>query len=566
MPATRRIAGVLVCLLVLADHPSIGAQQQSPTQPPTFRSRVTLVPVDVRVIDRRGRPVTGLRQQDFVITEDDVPQPIVHFSFTALRPMAAPPGPPELRRPAGEPLEPQTARTFLFVLGRGRQVGPGKDVRAAVDFIRTRLLPQDQVAILAYNRTTPFTTDHESAARTLESYFERHELIEARLAQYFSGLAMAFADPEIPPRIQRLVDDIFEQPGTLEARHVPPGDITDRVSLDEEIARSAGPALADVEWIEAGLHRNSPTIRDLESLYAGITSMRYLEGEKHLVFLTPQGLALGNLDNASALGRLASDARVAIDVVHTYGMIGAPPATPWVSFSVPTAGMVFAQRFKIENSRHISELTGGETAAFKYGADTFERLDRTTRAQYLLGYAPVNTDREGDYRRIRVTVNRRDVKVIYRRGYFAREHWAPGDRKTFLTFSRIASAAKYYQPIEDITITLDRARLGQDAAGPAVAAIVRVAPAAIEFSRRGDLYTATLDALFACLDGHDRRVGDVTRTLDFTLTEESYQKYLRDGLTFDVNVPVAGEAERLKVVVYDYRTDAVGSRDIEVKR
>ncbi|MEX2662867.1 MAG: hypothetical protein WD227_13130 [Vicinamibacterales bacterium] len=45
-----------------------------------FRGRVALVPVDVRVLDRQGRPVADLRQADFTILEDGVPQTIGHFA------------------------------------------------------------------------------------------------------------------------------------------------------------------------------------------------------------------------------------------------------------------------------------------------------------------------------------------------------------------------------------------------------------------------------------------------------------------------------------------------------
>jgi VWFA-related protein len=561
MPAVRSIGVLLIALSTVASVAS--AQQQ---QPPTFRSRVTLVPIDVRVVDRAGRPVNDLRQEDFTVSENGVPQQIVHFSFTSLRPLPAPGGPPGLRRALDSPLSPPTARTFLFVLGRGRQVGPGKDVRAAMDFIRTRLLPQDQVAILAYNRTTPFTTNHEAAARTLESYWDRHELIEARLAHHFHGLALALADPDIPPRIQRLVDEIFEQPGTLRARHVPPGDISDRVSLDEEIAWSDEPAVADAEWIEDTLQRNSPTVRDLENLYAAITSMRYLEGEKHLVFLTPQGLQLWNLDNVAALGRLASDARVAVDVVHTYGMVGAPPSNARQSFNLPTADMVFAQRFRVENSRHISELTGGETAAFKYGKDTFARLDETTRSQYLLAYSPNDSDWDGTYRNVRVTVNRPGVRVLYRHGYYGREQWIPPDRRTFLTYSRIAAAAKYTQPIEDISLTIEDPSLIEADGRQFVTATGRIAAGDLAFSTSGALHVASLDAVFACVDGKDRSVGDVTQTLEFKLTDENYQRYVRDGVPFAIRVPITGEPVRLKAIVYDYDADAIGSRTVRVKK
>jgi VWFA-related protein len=564
MFAIRLSIGVsLMALAAFQTFPS--AQEQQPP-PPTFRSRITLVPIDVRVLDRHGRPVADLQQEDFTIEEDGVPQKIVHFSFSRLEPAAPSDRPPELRKVIDGPLAPPTRRTFLFVLGRGRQVGPGRNVRAAIAFVRERLLPQDQVAILAYNRTTPFTTDHEAAARTLEGYWRRHELIEAKLDHHFSGLAAMFADPVIPPKVQQLVDDIFREPGTLHARHVIPGDIPDLATYEEEFVRALNTASGDAAWVEAGLTRNSPTVRDVENLYAGITYMRYLEGEKHLVFLTPQGLALGRLENATALARLASDARVALNVIHTYGMIGAPPATTRASFSVPTAGMVFSQRFKVENSRHLSDQTGGETAAFKYGSPTFERLDRTTRAQYLLGYAPANTLWDGKYRRVTVKVNRPDLTVLYRHGYYGEEQVTPLDRRRFMTYSRITAAANYHQPISDLTLTLHDAVLTGAAGSHRATATARLEPGIMQFTHRGGRYIASLRALFTCGDNRDRVVGEVWRTVEFDLSEESYRRALAEGLWFNVQVPVSAEPKYLKVVVYDYASDAIGAEAVLLKK
>ena len=552
----------MVLLSLLAAYPFAQAPQEGQ---PTFRSRVTLVPIDVRVLDGRGRPVTDLRRDDFTVTEDDEPQQILHFSFNQLTPTAPPDGPPELRRAMDAPLSAPTRRTFLFVLGRGRQVGPGRNVRAGIDFIRERLLPQDQVAILAWNRTTPFTTEHEAAARTLQSYWERHELIEAKLEHHFHGLAMAFADPGIPPKIQRLVDEVFEQPGVLRARHVPPGDITDRSTYDEEIARNAGPALADADSILSALQRNSPTMRDVENLFAGITYMRYLEGEKHLVFLTPRGLQLPRKENSETMARLASDARVALDIVHTYGMIGAPPPTAGQSFNLPTPGMVFNQRWMVENSRHMSELTGGETAAFKYGEQTFARLDESTRAQYLLGYAPTNGQWDGRYRKVRVTVTRPGVRVLSRQGYYGRQIDTPIDRRQFMTFTRITSALGYHLPIRDIRLTLETPSLIENPGGTIVMAAARIEPAAITFTRDGELYTAAVEAFFGAADRRDRMVGEAWTRLEFRLKPGEHEHFLREGLGFTVRVPVREDPATLKVVLYDYAMDVIGSATAPVE-
>ena len=307
-------------------------------------------------------------------------------------------------------------------------------------------------------------------------------------------------------------------------------------------------------------------MRDVENLYAGISYMQYLEGEKHLVFLTPQGLELGSLDRATTIGRLASDARVALDVVHTYGMIGAPPPSSRHSFALPSAGMIFNQRFKIENSRHLSALTGGETAAFKYGSATFARLDGTTRAQYLLGYAPTNAARDGTFRRVNVTVNRPGVKVIYRQGYYAREQQGPIDRRAFMTLTRITAAIEYHLPIRDINVTLDEPVLIGSPGNYVVTARGHIGSGVIQFARKGDLHVASLEGVFTCGDEKARLVGDVRQTLDFELTEANYQRFLREGLSFTVRVPVSAEPAALKVIVYDYPADAIGSEIVRLKR
>ena len=62
---------ITMCLLVGA--------QQLPTKP-TFQSSATLVEVDVVVRDGSGRPVRGLRKEDFAVAEDGTPVEIATFS------------------------------------------------------------------------------------------------------------------------------------------------------------------------------------------------------------------------------------------------------------------------------------------------------------------------------------------------------------------------------------------------------------------------------------------------------------------------------------------------------
>ena len=70
-----RLIAISLALVIWA--PAHGQEQ---TQPPAFRTGVELMNLSVTVTDKRGRNVTDLTQDDFVVLEDKQPQPIVSFS------------------------------------------------------------------------------------------------------------------------------------------------------------------------------------------------------------------------------------------------------------------------------------------------------------------------------------------------------------------------------------------------------------------------------------------------------------------------------------------------------
>ena len=72
--------------------------------------------------------------------------------------------------------------------------------------------------------------------------------------------------------------------------------------------------------------------------------------------------------------------------------------------------------------KKLSEETGGRVIEVNRARDTggaFQAIADELRTQYLLGYSPTNTQRDGSFRKIRVRVRNRDYKVQARRGYYA---------------------------------------------------------------------------------------------------------------------------------------------------
>ena len=113
------------------------------------------------------------------------------------------------------------------MLGRGRHQPVVGGVDALSAFVRERLLPQDRIALMAWNRATDFTTDHALIARTVARYDERAEAIETDLKQWFSGLRAIYGSKTIPPHIQRRIDAVFAEAGSLRPRELVPGQIPD---------------------------------------------------------------------------------------------------------------------------------------------------------------------------------------------------------------------------------------------------------------------------------------------------------------------------------------------------
>ncbi len=85
-------------------------------------------------------------------------------------------------------------------------------------------------------------------------------------------------------------------------------------------------------------------------------------------------------------------------------------------------------RFRFEGVREdvlrrMAEETGGRFY-FPHGADDlledFKQIESELRSQYLVAYAPSNTNRDGSFRRLEVRLaDRKDVRLVHRRGYYA---------------------------------------------------------------------------------------------------------------------------------------------------
>src|SRR5689334_28076 len=106
----RRITLSVLTLAAGAFAQQVGQNAATPsTGNPTFQSSTQLVVETVTVTDKDGKPITGLTQKDFTVTEDNAPQTIKFFEFQQL------PDPP---KNDAEPAQPPPRVTPLAKLPR----------------------------------------------------------------------------------------------------------------------------------------------------------------------------------------------------------------------------------------------------------------------------------------------------------------------------------------------------------------------------------------------------------------------------------------------------------------
>jgi VWFA-related protein len=610
LPALSAVAACLTVAIALGTAWP-GAQERVPG---AIQVRITLVPIDVVVTDKDDRPVTDLKASDFTILEDGVRQQIAHFSLqtlAAMRPDASTPAKALLRKIPAAELTPQTRRTFLIVLGRGRLQQPSKGIDGLLQFVRNDLLPQDLVAVMAYDRATDFTVDHEKVAQALDRFKKYHEGIEAKMALRFSGLAAIYGSKEIPKGIQTDIAKVFDVPGAIAARQVPPGRVTDDQQMRNDarevvdtmqravIAGAAGVAPGPLDALRADsltdlafddyVSSASQTMQDVQNLYTAVEYLRYMEGEKHLLFFTENGLFLPRLEHDESLAAMANDARVTIDTFQTGG-VSNPMFADTAGFSAATAGSgaagggrggaggargavgggsrggSFSQAFALASLRNISRLTGGRSSIHASVPDALSRLNELTRVEYLLGYYPKNGDWNGKYRKVIVRVNRPDLKLSYRRGYYARQSLQPFDRKAFLSYSRISAAAAYESEVKDIGLKAAvKAVPAQAGSGQEAQVDLVIQVSKLPFASESGRHQAALQITTFYGDGRGRYLGDLWQTVDLDLREETWLKAVKDGLPFSTRVPLQAPGQTFKIVVYSYEADKVGSVTTRLK-
>jgi VWFA-related protein len=450
-----------IVLLVVAAGAGLATHAARAQAPQvTFRAGVDLVDVEVSVLDRNRLPVRGLAASDFTVLEEGRPRPIVAFAPVDL---------PARVRPTAAWMDEISADTHTNAFPR-----------------------EGRLIVILMDRTIP-PADYPEARRIAEGAVQH--LREGDMA------AVAWALHGVPQNFtadrQRLLDAIREPDVNLPDTPARGGECDCGRCSMEAIAHVAE-AVQDINW-----------------------------RRKLLIFI---GSRLpGNRGGCGSVNdpmrrralRAAEAGNLTIYAVDPRGLQTLSP--PAALRGPARSAFVGAELRRVAALTAFTEPTGGRFVNRNQPSEVLPEIFRESASYYVLGFEPADANADGRFRRITVRVNRRDVVLQARRGYYTPGRPAP-DLPAFGegVSPALSRAVSGLWPKTDVRLTLAAAPVAMPGVrGGAVAVVVNVRhdPANTP-AREGPLAPGAAEArvLVGAFDHTGRAVALDRRTLKVALS------------------------------------------------
>jgi VWFA-related protein len=231
-------------------------------------------------------------------------------------------------------------------------------------------------------------------------------------------------------------------------------------------------------------------------------------------------------------------------------------------YPADSKGLVLGSVRDLQGERSFVDLLASETGGRAFydanGVDVpLREVVEEGRVTYLLGYYPGDGAWDGKYHHVEVRLRRPGLSVLCRKGYFAADEPLPKDSDTALR-----TAAKGMLEWSGIGVTLNVSSNPLEWFDQVM--VVKLDTQEIHFENKDGRWRAQLDVVFAQIAKDGRILESVKDHLELALLPQTYSDAATQGWLYPKTVDVNPKAEKLRVVVRDLATGAVGSVSIPI--
>jgi VWFA-related protein len=386
------------------------AQPQTPPLPPTFRTDINYVRVDVIVSDKTGNPVNDLRQQDFDVTEDGKPQTIQSFKLVNITESAATTpvsAPRRIKTIADEQMEANKEDVRLFgIFLDDYHVRLENSMRARepiAQFVENKLFASDLLAVM-YPLTplsdVMMTQDHPNVASAVRAFtgrkydYRARNLFEEQYVHYVSTIEAERIRNQVS--LSALKGMITHLGGLREGRksillitegylNRLPSQVQDQIADEPRPNGRAPDPVQGVSGREA-----SQNFFDDAEMMGDLLLVTQLANRYNTALYTvdPRGLANFEFDLSRGNVSLTADQNILDTTTDTL--------------------------------RQMAEETDGRAIVNQNDLDpALKQIARDSSAYYLIGYTTTQNAADGKFHQIKVNVKRPNLQVRARKGYLA---------------------------------------------------------------------------------------------------------------------------------------------------
>lgn len=526
---------------LLAQTPQQTQPPQAPMRPPGVMKVTTeIVLVNVVARDKHGNLIKDLKKDDFTLYEDGKKQDIASFDFekvdemvmagaaeTTVTGTAEAPKGGLLNKNVQKSLNARDRRLMLMFFDFSAMEPDDIDraVDAAKKYVNSKMQPADLVALMSLSTNLQLDLDFTD---------DRSKLL-AKLSAYNDSQGQGFENGS-------------EGSSSGEA----------------ETSGSYTPDDTDYNTFSAD--------RKLLALESVMSAMGKIPQKKSLIYFS-NGITQSGIDNQSALREAtaaAVRANVSIYPVDVRGLSSFPAGGQAQSASLHgNAAYTGASVLNDLNGNDASQETLYTLAADTGGkafmdtndlSGVFSVVQKDTSAYYVLGYTSSNHLKDGRYRRLKVTLNRPNIKLEYRAGYYADRdyhHMRSTDRE-----AQLEDELEAELPATDLPVYAGAAYFRQDETHYYLAVSLLVPGSQIPFVQAQDKDKATIDIVGRVLENGRLPVGRLRDTVK--LTVDSSQQVRHKNVQYNTGFVLAPGNYQLKFVVRENSTGRMGSFETDV--
>jgi VWFA-related protein len=526
--------------VVQNQQPDQSQMQQAGESTFTMKVNANIVLTNVVVRDKKtGEVVKGLKASDFQIVEDKKPQKIASFDYENVDVAATL---AEGKTVAGKAsisdllernfaanqaqLRDHRLIVLFFDLSSMQDEDIDRAVDAATNYVNKQMAPADLVAMVSMSTGLSMDQDFTS---------DKAALLKV-LAKYNGSDETGFGN------------------GTTGS--------TDGTS-DDTSAFSAD----DSEY------NSLNTDRELFAIRAIAKSLERVEQRKSMLYFSG-GLTRNGIENQASLRAAtneAAKANMAIYSVDSRGLQALPPVGDASkgslrgnsAYSGAAATAQLAANFSSQETLGtLAADTGG-----KFFSDSndfgpaFQQVQHDTEAYYILGFHSTNLARDGSYRHLTVKIDRADVKIEYRPGYYAPadfQHQKTEDRELALTEQMRSDL-----PATDVSLYLQALYFRQTENSFYIPVSLIVPGSQIPVVKNGDRDKANLDVLGQVKNTQGVTVGNIRDTVKLAVDQS--QQIQRKNIQYSTGFTLAPGKYHLKFVVRENQSGNMGSFETDIQ-